>query len=56
MQFIVGGTRVPLLGSVCLIRIINEPDNLIVHNHIPISNSTTPHLSNSAGQAEMVQK
>lgn len=39
------GIKIPLLGFVYLIRIINEPDNLILHNHIPVSNSTAPHLS-----------
>lgn len=51
-----GNRRMPFLGFVCLIGIINEPDNLILHNHIPISNSKAPHLSNSAGQAEIIQK
>lgn len=50
-----GGRRMPFLGFVCLIGIINELDNLILCNHIPISNSKAPHLSNSTGQAEIIQ-
>jgi len=48
------GHKSPFVGFVCLTGIIDEPDNSILHNHIPISNSATPHLSDSAGQAEMI--